>query len=87
MKIPSFFCHQYPTFFQLLSLLFLAVVCSQYGGLVGIHTPCNELAHGTYLTEQGKTALVCLLGGGIIALLNPNLFATIAPYAQIAGCP
>jgi hypothetical protein len=39
-------------------------LCIQYGGLVGIHTPCNELAHGSFLTERGKTSLVCLFGGG-----------------------
>lgn len=47
-------------------------ICIQYGGLVGIHTPCNELAHGSFLTERGKTALVCLFGGGTLLLLGAD---------------
>ena len=43
-------------------------LCNQYGHLVGIKDPCYEYANGTQLTEKGKTALVCLLGGGITLL-------------------
>jgi len=43
-------------------------LCDQYGGLVGVKSPCNELADGTRLTQKGETALACLLGGGVTLL-------------------
>jgi uncharacterized membrane protein YkvI len=62
-------------------------LCVQYGILVGIHTPCSELAHGTVLTEKGKTALTCLLGGGILSLVvDPATLAAIAKAGQ-GVCP
>lgn len=54
-------------------------LCYQYGHLVGIKEPCYEYANGTQLTEKGKTALVCLLGGGLtlLATLDPATKAEI----------
>lgn len=43
-------------------------LCNQYGHLVGIKDPCSEYADGPYLTQKGRTALVCLLGGAITLL-------------------
>jgi hypothetical protein len=63
-------------------------LCIQYGGLVGIHTPCSELAHGPFLTEQGKGALACLFGGGTLLLLgvDPTTVAIIGKAAREV-CP
>lgn len=63
-------------------------LCTQYGGLVGIHTPCSELAHGTYLTQQGKTALACLFGGRTLLLMGADP-ATVAAIGKVAleVCP
>jgi hypothetical protein len=63
-------------------------LCIQYGGLVGIHIPCNELAHGSFLTERSKTALVCLFGGGTLLLLGVDP-ATVAARGKGARevCP
>jgi hypothetical protein len=63
-------------------------LCIQYGRLVGIHTPCSELAHGTFLTEKVKTSLVCLFGGGTLLLLgiDPTTVAMIGKAAP-GACP
>jgi hypothetical protein len=62
-------------------------LCTQYGVLVGIHTPCSELAHGTVLTDKGRTGLMCLLGGGILSLVvDPVTLAAIAKAGQ-GFCP
>jgi hypothetical protein len=63
-------------------------LCNQYGHLVGIKDPCYEYANGTQLTEKGKTALVCLLGGGITLLagLDPATKAEIIALGQ-QYCP
>jgi hypothetical protein len=63
-------------------------LCIQYGELVGIHTPCSELAHGTFLTPHGKTALACLFGGGTLLLLgvDPTTVAMIGKAAR-GACP
>jgi hypothetical protein len=51
-------------------------LCYQYGGLIGIKDPYYEYANGTELTEKGRTALVCLLGGAV------TLFATLDPATK-----
>jgi hypothetical protein len=63
-------------------------LCNQYGHLVGIKDPCYEYASGTQLPEKGKTALVCLLGGGItlLASLDPATKAEIIALGQ-QYCP
>jgi hypothetical protein len=63
-------------------------LCNQYGHLVGIKDPCNEYASGTQLTEKGRTALVCLLGGGITLLagVDPATKAQIIALGQ-QYCP
>jgi hypothetical protein len=63
-------------------------LCVSYRGLVGIHTPCSELAHGTILTAKGKTALGCLFGGGTLLLLgaDPTTVAMISKAAREV-CP
>ena len=38
------------------------------GGNLALKSPCSEYARGTQPTEKDKTALVCLLGGGIIKI-------------------
>lgn len=62
--------------------------CYQYGHLVGIKDPCYEYANGTYLTEKGKTALVCLLGEAItlLATLDPATKAEILALGE-QYCP
>lgn len=63
-------------------------LCISYGGLVGIHTPCSELAHGPSLTERGKTVLACLFGGGTLMLLgvDPTTVTVIGKAAREV-CP
>jgi hypothetical protein len=63
-------------------------LCNQYGHLVGIKDPCYEYASGTQLPEKGKTALVCLLVGGItlLASLDPATKAEIIALGQ-QYCP
>jgi hypothetical protein len=63
-------------------------LCNQYGHLVGIRDPCDEYANGTQLTEKGRTALVCLLGGGVTLLagLDPATKAQIIALGQ-QYCP
>jgi hypothetical protein len=54
-------------------------LCNQYGGLVGITSPCSEFAQGTVLTQRGQTVLVCLFGGALTFLssLDPATKAAI----------
>jgi hypothetical protein len=54
------------------------ILCNQYGGLVGITSPCSEFAQGTVLTQKGQTVLVCLLGGAV------TLLATLDPVTKAA---
>jgi hypothetical protein len=63
-------------------------LCIQYGGLIGIHTPCSELAHGPFLTERGKPSIVFLFGGGTLLLLgaDPTIVAMIGK-AMRGACP
>jgi hypothetical protein len=64
-------------------------LCNNYGSLVGVHTPCGDLAHGTQLTQEGKTALVCLFGGalGILSgVINAETIAEIKAISQNV-CP
>jgi hypothetical protein len=64
-------------------------LCNQYGNLVGIKEPCSEYADGTQLTEKGRTALVCLLGGGGISILPGLDPATKAAIIELGrqNCP
>jgi hypothetical protein len=63
-------------------------LCISYGVLVGIHTPCSELAHGSILTQKGKSALGCLFGGGTLILLgvDPTTVSMIGKAAREV-CP
>jgi hypothetical protein len=63
-------------------------LCIQYGGLINIHTPCSELAHGPSLTERGKPSIVCLFGGGTLHLLgaDPTIVAMISKAVR-GACP
>jgi hypothetical protein len=64
-------------------------LCNKYGSLVGIHTPCNQLAHGTQLTQLGRTGLACLFSGGLgilAGVINAGNFAEIKAASQ-AACP
>jgi hypothetical protein len=64
-------------------------LCLEYGGLLGIHTPCDQLAHGTQLTQQGRTALACLFTGGVGVLtgvINIGNLRTIEAAASTI-CP
>src|SRR5207249_2967006 len=44
-------------------------LCNSYGSLVGLKQPCSYYAHGTQLTPAGGQALICLLGGGLLAVI------------------
>jgi hypothetical protein len=46
--------------------------------LVGLKEPCSYYAHGTQLTPAGGQALICLLGGGLLAVINPSVAAAAA---------
>jgi hypothetical protein len=63
-------------------------LCNQYGHLVGIRDPCEEYADGTRLSEKGRTALLCLLGGGVTLLagLDPATKAQIIALGR-QYCP
>lgn len=63
-------------------------LCNQYGGFVGITSPCSEFADGTVLTQKGQTVLVCLFGGAItlVATLDPVTKAAIYQAGDIF-CP
>lgn len=61
-------------------------LCISYGGLVGIHTPCDQLAHGTELTQHGKIAIYCLMGGGMLTLLGVDQL-TLKALANTVRCP
>jgi hypothetical protein len=64
------------------------LLCIQYGGLINIHTPCSELAHGPSLTERGKPSIVRLFGGGMMYLLgaDPSIVAMISKAVR-GVCP
>jgi hypothetical protein len=63
-------------------------LCLQYYGLLGLKEPCREYADGPYLTQKGRTALVCYLGGAVTLLsgLDPGTKASIIQAGR-SYCP
>jgi hypothetical protein len=63
-------------------------ICNDVEFLLPLKEPCNEYANGTQLTEKGKTALVCLLGGAtaILSTLNPMVKEGVMAAGQMY-CP
>lgn len=47
-------------------------LCNKYGSLAGIHMPCDQLAHGTQLTQECRTGLARLFSGGLGLLSGVN---------------
>jgi hypothetical protein len=64
-------------------------LCNIYGSLVGLKEPCSYYAHGTQLTPAGGQALICLLGGGLLAVINPSVAAAAKELASRSNtiCP
>jgi hypothetical protein len=64
-------------------------LCNSYGSLVGLKEPCSYYAHGTQLTPAGGQALICLLGGGLLAVINPSVAAAAKELASRSNtiCP
>jgi hypothetical protein len=64
-------------------------LCDSYGSLVGLKEPCSYYAHGTQLTPAGGQALICLLGGGLLAVINPSVAAAAKELASPSNtiCP
>jgi hypothetical protein len=64
-------------------------LCDSYGSLVGLKEPCSYYAHGTQLTPAGGQALICLLGGGLLAVINPSVAAAAKELASRSNtiCP
>jgi hypothetical protein len=57
-----------------------------YGSLVGLKERCSYYAHGTQLTpEGGGQALICLLGGGLLTVINLPVNATTTVAKELAS--